>query len=988
MSVRSVNVRYSANVSSLVTSLNAAATANDRLATSSTRAGSAIDAKKIALGGLVVGLGAAVAKFSEFDSAMSAVAAATGSTGAELDALRNTAIEAGKSTKYSASDAAQGITELAKAGVSASDIINGGLVGALNLAAAGNLEVGDAAETAATAMTQFKLSGKDVAHIADLLAAGANKAQGGVGDLGMALKQSGLVASQVGLTIEETTAGLTAFAAAGLIGSDAGTSFKTMLQRMTPQSKEAQKEMERLGISAYDSSGNFIGLSNFAGNLRNSLKDLTPEQRNASLAIIFGSDAVRAASVLYSNGAEGIQKWTQEVNESGYAAQQAATLNDNLRGDLTKLGSTFESVLIDKGSAANDTLRLVAQTARSLVEAIGAIPGPVMLGAAAFGVLALVGPKIGRLAAQVTGPLTSGMARFRDEMRLQQAMATATTTHYQRLGVSATVAGEQVSRASVMMAAASRVTGGMKGALGGVVGLLGGPWGIALTGATFAISAWAKAQQDAKQDADDLTNTIDKQAGAWTDASREIVANKIRFDVNPEDLDRLKQAGVDLGALSDEVLAGGPAFDARIEQLQGMADKSGALGVAAHGLQLTLLRERDAAVESYGQWNANKELLGDTADQANAAGGEVDELAQAEQSAAQAAAQAAQEQAEMNAALADLYDVALSARGAARDLEAAIDDASDAIDKNGKTANKAGTELKINTAAGRENQAALDGIAAAAVKSADAQLKNGGSVADVTKKMATARESFIQTAIKMGLNEKAANALADELGLTSTQVQRLNDKINQTPKGHTTNMQVNTGAALQALSTLQGAIAGVHDKTVTVSAVFKTYGYQAALRAQQAMRNSDVYFGRAHGGIVQAFAGGGLLGDVANAHKAEIVPAGAYRVFGEPETMGEAYTPLANDWRRPRAKAITEEVVRRFGGSVQWNAAGSINAPAFDYGRLASAVGAGGRSLSDADVAAIAAAVRDGSFEGTVAGGTRVASVARQQTRQREGTRG
>jgi TP901 family phage tail tape measure protein len=129
-----------------------------------------------------------------------------------------------------------GIEALAKAGVSTTDILGGGLTGALSLAAAGNQSVGDAAETAASAMTQFKLSGKDIPHIADLLAAGAGKAQGEVSDLAMALNQTGLVASQTGLSINETTAGLAAFASAGLIGSDAGTSFKTMLLRLTPTS--------------------------------------------------------------------------------------------------------------------------------------------------------------------------------------------------------------------------------------------------------------------------------------------------------------------------------------------------------------------------------------------------------------------------------------------------------------------------------------------------------------------------------------------------------------------------------------------------------------------------------------------------------------------------------------------------------------------------------------------------------------------------------
>ena len=261
------------------------------------------NAAMVAGGAIVAGLGVGIKAFADFDQAMSAASAALPQAGAQMESLRQLAITLGKDTQFSATEAAQGVTELAKAGVEAGDIMGGGLKGALDLAAAGQLDVAEAAETAATAMTMFKLSGKDVPHIADLLAAGAGKAQGSVRDMGMALKQAGLVAAQTGLTIEETTGGLAAFASAGLVGSDAGTSFKSMLQRLNPQSKEAQKTMKDLGISAYDAQGNFIGLSAFAGNLRSSMKDLTTEQRNATMATIFGSDAVRAAAVLYEQRA-------------------------------------------------------------------------------------------------------------------------------------------------------------------------------------------------------------------------------------------------------------------------------------------------------------------------------------------------------------------------------------------------------------------------------------------------------------------------------------------------------------------------------------------------------------------------------------------------------------------------------------------------------------------------------------------------------------
>jgi TP901 family phage tail tape measure protein len=339
-------------------------------------------------GALLAGVALAVKSFMEFDKAMSDVQSSTHETEANMDLLRDAAINAGADTAFSAKEAAKGIDELAKAGVSTKDILGGGLTGALSLAAAGSLGVGDAAEIAASALTQFKLSGDKVPHLADLLSAAAGKAQGSVQDMGAALNQTGLIAASTGLSIEETTGGLAAFASAGLVGSDAGTSFKTMLQSLTPNSVAAASEMEKLGIHAYDQQGKFIGLSKFAGNLKDSMKGLSDEQRNASMKIIFGSDAVRAANVLYEQGASGIADWTDKVNDAGFAAVTASIKQDNLAGDLEKLGGSFDSLLIKSGGGLAESLRGLVQGAEDLVDAFGKIPTPILnAGIAIAGIL-------------------------------------------------------------------------------------------------------------------------------------------------------------------------------------------------------------------------------------------------------------------------------------------------------------------------------------------------------------------------------------------------------------------------------------------------------------------------------------------------------------------------------------------------------------------------------------------------------------------------
>jgi TP901 family phage tail tape measure protein len=413
-----VSTRLIADVGQYVGGMNTAATATARLgesaALSTTRARSGFDiAGKGALlmGAAVVGgVGIAISKSMEFEKAMSAVGAATQATTSTMGQLRAAAMKAGADTQYSATEAANAITEMAKAGVSAKDIMDGGLTGALALAAAGQIDVAEAAGIASTAMTQFGLSGNQLPHVADLLAAGAGKAMGSVDDLGQALNQAGLIASSTGISIEETTGTLAAFASAGLLGSDAGTSFKTMLQKLQAPSKEAAGIMADLGINAYNASGSFVGMQNLAGQLQNKLGGLTQAQRDNALATIFGSDAVRAANVLYTQGSEGISQWTAKVNDSGFAQRQAAAMTDNLAGDLERLGGAFDTLMINLGSGAQGPLRDVVQLLTHLVDgvgwavdAFGSLPGPVQTALAA-----MVGIKL------LSGPLSSGFKYMTD----------------------------------------------------------------------------------------------------------------------------------------------------------------------------------------------------------------------------------------------------------------------------------------------------------------------------------------------------------------------------------------------------------------------------------------------------------------------------------------------------------------------------------------------------------------------------------------------
>lgn len=375
---------------------------------------------KVALGvgvGLLAGFGAAAGAAMRFDQQMSATGAAASATGSQLNALREQALQMGADTAFSATEAAQAQEELSKAGLTTAEILGGALPAALTLAASNSLDLATASTYMADAMTMFNLEASQSGHVADVLAAAAGKSSTDVDGLSQALNQTGLVADQFGISIESTAGTLAMFASAGLKGSDAGTSLKTALMRLAAPSGRAAAEMERLGINAFDTQGNFIGMAGLAEELQQGLAGMTMEQRNATLALIGGADAIRPLSILYDEGAGSVREWEAAANDSGYASEQAAARMDNLAGDLEALGGSLETALIQGGSKATGALRFLAQGATDAVNSFSELPGwaqSVAVGIAGIGgaALTVVGglgimtPKLkaGMLALEAMGP--------------------------------------------------------------------------------------------------------------------------------------------------------------------------------------------------------------------------------------------------------------------------------------------------------------------------------------------------------------------------------------------------------------------------------------------------------------------------------------------------------------------------------------------------------------------------------------------------------
>lgn len=313
-------------------------------------------------------IGSAIRTVVDFDQALANVAALGGEYKDRIEELGDAARTLGPKFGVGASKALESVEALAKAGVSAADILSGGLESALTLAAAGELEAGQAAEFVASTLVQFQLEGKNATHVADLLAAAANKAQGDVNDFGQALKFVGPVAASMGITLEETVGTLADFANNGILGEQAGTSLRGVLAALTSPSKLASEELRNLGVVAedganklFDAQGKFKGLANLAGVLQDATKDLTQEERANSLGRIFGNQQLTAANILIKEGAAGIADFTAKVNDQGIASRVAQDKLDSAAGAASKLAANWERFV---------TAVLSSKSAQAIIESI------------------------------------------------------------------------------------------------------------------------------------------------------------------------------------------------------------------------------------------------------------------------------------------------------------------------------------------------------------------------------------------------------------------------------------------------------------------------------------------------------------------------------------------------------------------------------------------------------------------------------------------
>ena len=359
-----------------------------------THAGQAIMPASMA----VAGLGAAAVKTAaDFDAGMSKVAAISGATGDDLDALRDKAREMGAKTKFSATEAAAAMEYMAMAGWKTEDML-GGIEGIMNLAAASGEDLATTSDIVTDALTAFGMSADDSAHFADILAAASSNANTNVSMMGETFKYCAPIAGALGFSAEDTAQAIGLMANAGIKGSQAGTALRTIMNNLAGEVKITGSALGEVTIATTNADGSMRDLSDILADCRGAFSQLSESEQAAAAEALVGKNAMSGFLALMNAGDADIEKlassidhcsdtfvktadgaiipmsqaleegidWIEEYN--GVADQMASVMQDNLAGQLTILKSQIQELAISFGEMLMPAIRAIVSRVQAFVD--------------------------------------------------------------------------------------------------------------------------------------------------------------------------------------------------------------------------------------------------------------------------------------------------------------------------------------------------------------------------------------------------------------------------------------------------------------------------------------------------------------------------------------------------------------------------------------------------------------------------------------------
>jgi hypothetical protein len=627
--------------------------------------------------------------------------------------------------------------------------------------------------------------------------------------------------------------------------------------------------MDELGISAYDAAGNFVGMEAFAGNLQGALKDLTPEARNAALSVMFGSDAVRGANVIYKEGEAGIRKWITAVDDQGYAAETAATRLDNLMGDWEAFTGALDSAFISMGEGANGPLRDLVQGLTGAVDVFNDLPDG------------------GKQAVLWIGLVTAGVGLLGGATLIAIPKIAAFKIAIETLGVSGAATRAGLVRFASFMT---------------------GPWGIALVAATATITLIKSELDKLKTSSEAFQNVIKsaRSASELFEASDSAVPFLSRIkeatasvEVFEEKLDiinnnkfllgldgaastlqkNLQDIGHELSTMADT------DAPAAAKSFRMLADEMTTSKAGQIDLLNTMTEYRDALVKQAtaqnvdvttksGQVDMNALLKFALSDTTDATG----EATEATSELEAATAEAVGELDDMRRALDEVA-------GTSMDMAAAHDDALGAINALVEAAAAEGATLTGTNDASIRFRDSIREVEQAHRASADAIIANGGTLQDAQAEWQKGREKVIEMRISMGESRAEAVKWADQnLGSASQVVGALANvttAVNSVPNKKNIDITLSGGAV--AISQIQ-AINAQLDSLPQYKGI--TVGVNGGVSGLKSDGNED---GALY--TYKQFANGGM--------SSGIYPGGAeIHKFAERTLPWEAYISPKSDQRR------------------------------------------------------------------------------------------
>lgn len=355
---------------------------------------------------------AAVKTAADFDSAMSKVSAVSGATGSDLEQLRDKAREMGEKTKFSASEAGEAMNYMAMAGWKTGDMLDG-IEGIMNLAAASGEDLATTSDIVTDALTALGLTAEDSGHFADILAAASSNANTNVSMMGETFKYCAPVAGALGFTAEDTAEAIGLMANAGIKSSQAGTAMRTILNSLTGDVTFVGGAFGELTVQTTNADGSMRNLGEILTDCRAAFSQMSESEQAANAEALVGKNAMSGFLAVMNAAPADIEKLNGAItNCDGMAEQMAATMQDNLTGQLTILKSQLEELAISFGETMMPVIRDIVSGVQGFVDKLNAMDEGQRNTIITIGlVLAAVGPAlilIGKISTGIGG-LTQGI---------------------------------------------------------------------------------------------------------------------------------------------------------------------------------------------------------------------------------------------------------------------------------------------------------------------------------------------------------------------------------------------------------------------------------------------------------------------------------------------------------------------------------------------------------------------------------------------------